>query len=371
MIITRPLNLMDNSAVTTLSHSVADRDNTHGGGVVAPSRPTDDPGRYTAPMDDHPSRTAILRSDRYLDHETGPHVEHAGRLRAIEHQLALEGLLDHRPDVPFGAASLTAVTRVHDPAYVDALADFARRGGGRLDADTVVSPDSFDVAMLGAGAATALVDAALAGTIRRGISLSRPPGHHATPARGMGFCLLNNVAIAAAHALAQGVPRVMILDWDVHHGNGTQDAFHEEDRVLFVSIHQWPLYPMSGRSTERGSGRGLGYTLNLPQAPGRTDADYERLIDETVVPAALAFRPDLILLSAGFDAHGADPLGGMNLTAAGFGRLSERVVALADEVCDGRVVAVLEGGYDPAATAASVVAMVRALDAAGPPPAAA
>ncbi len=313
-------------------------------------------------MDHADFTTAILRSDRYLEHETGAHVENAGRLRTIEHRLARDGLLTGRPELPFTAASVTAVTRVHDQGYVEQLAALASRGGGRIDADTVVGPASFDVAMLGAGAATALVDAALSGTIRRGISLSRPPGHHATPRRGMGFCLLNNVAIGTAHALAQGVPRIAILDWDVHHGNGTQDAFYEEDRVLFCSIHQWPLYPMTGRDSERGAGRGTGYTLNIPQPPSRSDEDYEQIVDTIVAPAFAAFRPDLILLSAGFDAHGADPLGGMDLTAAGFGRLSERVVALADELCEGRLVAVLEGGYDPSATAASVAAMVRAFD---------
>lgn len=306
--------------------------------------------------------TAILRSNRYLEHQTGNHVENAGRLRAIEHQLSRDGLLAGRPDIPFAAASMNAVTRVHDLSYVEQLAAFAVRGGGRLDGDTVVGPASFEVAMLGAGAAIALVDASLSGTVRRGISLSRPPGHHATPSRGMGFCLLNNVAIAAAHALAQGVPRIAILDWDVHHGNGTQDAFYGDDRVLFCSIHQWPLYPMSGRATERGSGRGTGYTLNIPQPPSRTDEDYEQILDTIVTPAFRAFEPDLILVSAGFDAHGADPLGGMELTAAGFGHLSEQVVAMAEELCEGRLVAVLEGGYDPPATAASVAAMVRAFD---------
>lgn len=318
--------------------------------------------RYTAAMERTAHSTAILRSPRYLEHETGAHVETAGRLVAIEHSLVQLGLLVDRPDVPFTAVSVSAVTRVHDPRYVEQLARFATQGGGRIDADTIVSPASFEVAMLGAGAAVALVEAAMAGTVHRGISLSRPPGHHATPTRGMGFCLLNNVAIAAAHALAQGVPRVMIIDWDVHHGNGTQDAFYEEDRVLFCSIHQWPLYPMTGRATDRGAGRGAGFTLNLPQPPSRSDQDYERLFDEVVVPAAVAFHPDLILVSAGFDAHAADPRGGMNLTAAGFGRLSDRAVALADELCEGRLVAVLEGGYDPPATAASVVAMVRSFD---------
>lgn len=326
-------------------------------------------GRYTLAMDENLFVTAILRSDRYLEHETGPHVENAGRIRAIDYQLARSGLLAGRTEIPFAAASMTAVTRVHDAAYVEQLGTFAERGGGRIDADTVVGPASFEVAMLGAGAATALVDATMSGSIRRGISLSRPPGHHATPSRGMGFCLLNNVAIAAAHALAQGVPRIAILDWDVHHGNGTQDTFYEEDRVLFCSIHQWPLYPMTGRATERGAGRGLGYTLNIPQPPSRSDDDYEALLDTVVAPAFAGFEPDLILLSAGFDAHAADPLGGMELTAAGFGRLSERLVALAERLCEGRLVAVLEGGYDPPATAASVVAMVRAFDGNGSVPA--
>ena len=325
--------------------------------------------RYTPTME-HPSfSTAVLRSDRYREHETGAHVENAGRIRAIEQQLARDGLLAGRPEVPFTAASTTAVTRIHDAGYVERLAAFASQGGGRIDADTIVGPASFDIAMLGAGAATALVDATLSGTIQRGVSLSRPPGHHATPSHGMGFCLLNNVAIAAAHALTQGVPRIAILDWDVHHGNGTQDAFYEEDRVLFCSIHQWPLYPMTGRAAERGAGRGAGYTLNIPQPPSRTDDDYEALFDGVVAPAFTAFQPDLILLSAGFDAHAADPLGGMDLTAAGFGRLSERLVTLADLLCEGRLVAVLEGGYDPPATAASVVAMVRAFDGNGPAPA--
>lgn len=306
--------------------------------------------------------TAVLTDDRYLDHETGRHVEVAGRLTAIHDELRREDLLTGRPFVPFAPASLTAVGRVHDGRYLDRLAAFAAAGGGRLDHDTVVSPASFDVALLGAGAATALVDATLRGDVRRGFSLSRPPGHHATPDGGMGFCLLNNVAIAAAHALAQGVPRVFVLDWDVHHGNGTQDTFYEEDRVLVCSVHQSPLYPGTGRTTERGEGAGAEFTLNFPIPPGRGDADYERLFDGVIAPAAIAYQPDLILVSAGFDAHAADPLGGMELTAAGFGRLADRAAALADLLCGGRLVAVLEGGYDPPATAASVAAVIRALD---------
>lgn len=312
--------------------------------------------------------TAVLHSRRFLEHDTGPHVETADRLVVVERQLDLAGLLEGRPDIPFGPASLSAVTRVHDPAWVERLATLARAGGGRIDADTVVSPASLDVAMLAAGAGIALVDAALDGRAPHGFSLSRPPGHHATPSRGMGFCLLNNVAIAAAHALAQGVARVMIVDWDVHHGNGTQDAFYEDDRVLFTSIHQWPLYPMTGRRDERGRGRGLGTTINVPLPPGRSDANYLRVMDEIIVPAGQRFQPDLILVSAGYDAHAADPLGGMELTAQGFGDLADRVAALADETASGRVVAVLEGGYDPPALAASVVTTIHALDGNGGSP---
>ena len=307
-------------------------------------------------------RTALLRSDHYLDHETGDHPENGGRLIAIDRALEQADLISGRPRIPFGPASIPAITRIHDPRYVDALQRFAHDGGGMIDGDTIVCPASWDVATLAAGAALALVDAALDGGAARGFSLSRPPGHHATPARGMGFCLLNNVAIAAAHALARDVPRVAIIDWDVHHGNGTQDAFYEDDRVFFCSIHQWPLYPMSGRAEERGAGDGYGWTLNLPQPPGRTDDDYLDLFDRRVTPALRDFDPDLILLSAGFDAHGADPLGGMDLTAAGFGELTRRLALIADDRCDGRLIAVLEGGYEPSATAASVIATLAALD---------
>ena len=307
-------------------------------------------------------RAAVLHSPRFQEHETGNYPERPERLRVIDRQLALGDVLAGRPEVPFGPASMTALRRVHDARYLDALIALAERGGGALDADTIVSPASWEVARLAAGAGVALVDAAIDGSAPHGFALTRPPGHHATPSHGMGFCLLNTVGIAAAHALARGFTRIMIVDWDVHHGNGTQDAFYEDDRVLYVSLHQWPLYPMTGLRDERGAGRGLGYTINLPLPPGRTDTDYLDLMDEVVVPAGRSYRPELIVISAGYDAHGADPLGGMRLTADGFGLLTERLAALADAVCDGRLVAVLEGGYDPPATAASVIATIRALD---------
>ncbi|HEU0116960.1 MAG TPA: histone deacetylase [Thermomicrobiales bacterium] len=307
--------------------------------------------------------TALLRSPRALEHDTGGHPENPGRIRAIDAELARSGLLAGRPELSFGPAPLAAVERVHDPAYVAALREFATRGGGYLDADTIVRPESFDVALLAAGAGIAAVDAVIDGAARRAFVLMRPPGHHATPRRGMGFCLLNSVAIAAEQARARGADRVFILDWDVHHGNGTQDAFWERGDVVFCSLHQWPLYPGTGAADERGAGAGRGATINLPLPPGSGDAAYLAAFAATVLPAIAAARPDLLLISAGFDAHAADPLANMRVTAEGFAALARQAAAAADEVCGGRVVALLEGGYDPEALAASVAAVLRAFDA--------
>jgi acetoin utilization deacetylase AcuC-like enzyme len=307
-------------------------------------------------------RAALYRSPAFREHDTGGHPENAGRLVAIDEALARLDLLAGRPAIPFTAAADEALARVHDPRYITGLREFAARGGGWLDADTPVGPNSAEIAALAAGAGIAAVDAALDGRVRRGFVLARPPGHHATPTRGMGFCLFNTIAIAAAHALACGLERILIVDWDVHHGNGTQDAFSDTDAVLFTSLHQWPLYPGTGSAAERGGGHGEGYTINVPLPPGGDDRTYAAVFDEVILPAARDYRPQLVLVSAGFDAHANDPLASMRLTEHGFADLARRVARIADDYADGRLIAFLEGGYDPAALAASVVATLAVLD---------
>ena len=291
---------------------------------------------------------------------------------AIDAELERRDLLRDRPTVPFGPATEEAITRIHHPAYLAAIEAGAAAGGGHLDADTIVRPDSVDVARLAAGAATAAVDAVLrgrAGTagagdqpVNRAFVLARPPGHHAMPDGGMGFCLFNTIAIAAAHALANGIERVAIVDWDVHHGNGTQDAFYNDQRVLFCSLHQWPWYPGTGAAAERGIGRGVGYTVNVPLPAGSDDAAYLTALRDFVVPRIDSFQPQLLLVSAGFDAHTDDPLGLMRVSEDGFADLATACLALADAHAGGRLVAVLEGGYDPAALGRSVASVVQALD---------
>ena len=318
----------------------------------------------TPPPEEPPGRerAALFRSVVFREHDTGGHPENAGRLVAIDDALERLHLLRDRHDIPFSAAPDDALARVHDPRYIAGVREFAARGGGWLDSDTIVGPSSVDSAALAAGAGIAAVDAALDGRAKRSFVLGRPPGHHATPTRGMGFCIFNTIAVAAAHALSRGLDRILIVDWDVHHGNGTQDAFYESDQVLFCSVHQWPLYPGTGAATERGTGRGSGYTINVPLAAGADDDAYADIFDQVILPAAGAFRPQLVLVSAGFDAHADDPLGGMRMTAQGFGDLARRVVEIAATHADGRVVAILEGGYDPAALAASVATTLAALD---------
>lgn len=312
------------------------------------------------------TKTALLRSPRFLDHRMSHHPERPERLQAIDAELERQGLLNDRLHLPFDRAEPNDIERIHNPWHIETVERLAERGGGWLDADTYVTPQSYDVSLWAAGASVAAVDAVLAGMVRRAFALVRPPGHHATPERGMGFCLFNNIAIAAARALANGLERALIVDWDVHHGNGTQDAFYDSNAVMFCSIHQYPFYPGTGAASERGIGKGEGYTINIPLPAGRTNEDYLRIMDEVILPAAYDYQPELILISAGFDAHAHDPLGGMRLTERGFAAMTQFLSEAAADLCDGRIVAILEGGYDVTALGRCVAATVRALDGVAP-----
>ena len=259
-------------------------------------------------------------------------------------------------------ASHEELARIHDDTYLTFLRETAGRAIA-LDPDTFTSPETYDVACLAAGAGVAAVDHVLdGGAGTRALVLVRPPGHHAERNRAMGFCFFNNIAVAAAHARARGLPRVAIVDYDVHHGNGTQWSFYSDPSVLFVSSHQYPYYPGTGAADEVGSEAGAGFTVNLPLAAGATDADYEHAYDAVAWPILRTFKPQLILISAGFDAYKDDPLAGMRLEAECFGRLTARLVAIADECCDGRIVALTEGGYHLKGIADSLRSVIAALE---------
>jgi acetoin utilization deacetylase AcuC-like enzyme len=259
------------------------------------------------------------------------------------------------------AVDRAVLEAVHPSEYVAAIERVCASGGGHLDLDTVVSLDSFEAALHAAGGAVRVVDLLLDGEAPHAFSAHRPPGHHAEPGRAMGFCLFNNVAVAARYALdVRGLERVMILDWDVHHGNGTNDIFHESDQVLFVSIHQSPLYPGTGPAGDVGAGRGRGFTVNLPVPPGADDRLFCALVDRVAVPLARAFAPQLVLVSAGYDAHRDDPLGECALTEEGYAGMTRSMRSIC-RTLEAPLGCVLEGGYALGALAASVSATLAAL----------
>jgi len=307
----------------------------------------------------------ILYSDPlFLQHETGPHPESPARLRAITARLAQSGLVERCTFGPYQALTAEQVRRVHDPAVFAHVQQFAQLGGGHLDPDTVVSQDSLRVALAAAGACVAAVDAVIAGPERTALCLVRPPGHHATPSHSMGFCLFNNVALAARRALDEhGLMRILIVDWDVHHGNGTQDIFYDDPRVMFHSIHRYGhgFYPGTGAAEETGRGPGLGYTLNTPIRLGTSRREYHARFAAAVEKAADKIKPELVLVSAGFDAHGLDPIGSLDLETEDFAVLTCLVREVARTHANGRLVSCLEGGYHLDALAESVQAHLEEL----------
>lgn len=287
---------------------------------------------------------------------------------AVDRELEARDLLAARPIVEFAPASTEAITRIHEPTLLEDLESIASGGGGWIDADTIVGLDSLGVARLAAGAAIAAVDTVIDGPSSRSFVISRPPGHHATPSRSMGFCLINTVAVAAAHALHRGLGRVAILDWDVHHGNGTQDAFYDRSDVFYCSLHRSPFYPGTGAGSETGAGDGRGFTLNIPLPVGTGDSTYLHQMRNVVVPAIEASQPGLLLVSAGYDAHVSDPLGGMRVTENGFREFTRMAIDIAGQCCDGRLVLILEGGYDPPALGRCVADAIETLDDVPTPP---
>lgn len=307
--------------------------------------------------------TGLVYSDGCLAHDPGPgSPETAARVRAVVRALGRAGLMERLLCIEPSPAPPGSVARIHDDAHLARIREASRRAPVVLDWDTVAGRHTYEAAMLAAGGVIAAVDAVLEGRIRNAFCAVRPPGHHATRSRAMGFCFFNNVAIAARHAQeAHGLSRVAIIDWDAHHGNGTQEAFFLDPGVLYVSTHQYPGYPGSGRWEEQGGGAGLGYTLNIPMAPGSGDEEYLAAFRDIVLPAADAFRPELVLVSAGFDPHAADPIADLGMTSAGFGRLTAAVRGLAERHCAGRLVSALEGGYDIGALGESAAEHMRAL----------
>jgi acetoin utilization deacetylase AcuC-like enzyme len=312
------------------------------------------------------SRALYLAHPSSLEHDPGPHPECAARITAIEAELDSRGWpgLDRERS---SAASRAQLEAVHSAAHVESIERLSAHGGGTIDADTATSAGSHRAALHAAGGAVELAARLLSGEHERGISVHRPPGHHAEAGAAMGFCLFNNVAVAARDALDRGAAeRVLVLDWDIHHGNGTNDIFHDSDQVLYVSIHGWPLYPGTGPFEDRGAGPGEGYTINLPVAYGTGDDVYASLVEHVVVPVAREYRPDLVLVSAGFDAHRADPLADGAVTETGFAAMTRSLHRLAAELGIGLGL-VLEGGYDLGALSASVAVVLQEL--VQPPPA--
>lgn len=291
-------------------------------------------------------------------HVTGRgHPERPARLDAVRDGIDHAGLTDALIPLPGREATAAELERVHPAPYLASLEAASRAGGGMLDADTVVSADSWRAAVTAAGTGIAAIEALSSGAADAAFLALRPPGHHARPSQGMGFCLINNVAVAAAE-LAERGERVLIVDYDAHHGNGTQEIFYSDPRVMYVSFHEWPLYPGTGRHDEIGHGAGEGTTVNLPLPAGATGDVYLRALDEVVAPRVEQFAPTWVLISAGFDAHRSDPLTGLGLSAGDYATISERVAEWAQP---GRLISFLEGGYDLGALRDSVAASLPTL----------
>jgi acetoin utilization deacetylase AcuC-like enzyme len=309
-------------------------------------------------------KTGFLCADIYLDHKVpASFPEKPERLSAILTRLRDRKLLDQLVRIQPRDAEIGQLTAVHSIEYIQRVKAACDRGDRQIDTpDMPISARSYDAAVAAAGGVIAATDAVMEGKVVNAFCAVRPPGHHALKDKAMGFCLFNNVAVAARHLLtSHRLARVLIVDWDVHHGNGTQAAFYEDGNVLYFSVHRGKFYPGTGSESETGRGKGEGFIINVPVPAGATDADYRKAFEEKLLPAAEKFKPDFVLISAGFDAHADDPLGGLKLTAGGYADLTRIVKSVAERHCRGRIVSSLEGGYDLSALADSVEAHLRAL----------
>jgi acetoin utilization deacetylase AcuC-like enzyme len=309
------------------------------------------------------SITGLVYHPDYLKHETGKiHPESPTRLSflldCLERKNYYAELVQIEPHNP----SLEWVNKIHPLEYIQLIEEYSKHAPGNLDMDTVISSETYRIALLAVGGVLAGVDGVMQGKFNNVFCAIRPPGHHAEPNRGMGFCIFNNVAIGARYVQEKyGLKKVLIVDWDAHHGNGTQKAFYSDPSVYYFSIHQSPFYPGTGKESEKGSGEGMGYTLNIPMFAGSGDLEYKEVFETILYPAALKFAPDFIFISAGFDGHKNDPLTNLQLTSNGFKGMTQVIKELADKTCQGRIVSVLEGGYNLKALACSVEAHLLAL----------
>jgi len=315
------------------------------------------------------NKTGVVKDRRYLTHVMDPgHPESPERLKDIYHMLEEEEMRG-RPlwKVKPRPATREEIEMVHSPSYIDLIASTADKSHVRLDGDTSTCEKSYEAALLAAGGLLELIKVVMQGKLNNGFALVRPPGHHAERDRAMGFCIFNNVAIGAHYAIkAFSVEKILIVDWDVHHGNGTQHSFYEDPRVLYFSTHRYAFYPGTGAATEVGKGKGEGFTVNVPLKPGAGDADYGIIFERILKPIALEYRPQLILVSAGFDTHFMDPLGGMEVSEKGFARMTQILMEIAKDTAGEKLVLTLEGGYNVAAERRSVKAVLEELSQALP-----
>ena len=300
--------------------------------------------------------TGLIYHPDYLKHDSGQnHPENKERLSRLVEHLEKGGLLAQLKPVEPYIASIKWLEKVHAPEYIKMVEEVCERGGAMLDPDTQVGAESYGIALLAAGGVMAAVDAVMGNEVKNAFCAVRPPGHHAERDKAMGFCIFNNVAVACRYAQSKyGIKKAMIIDWDVHHGNGTQNTFWTDPSVFYISVHQFPFYPGSGSENEVGEGEGEGFTFNLPMCAGSGDVEYIEAFENILYPLASKFDPDFLFISAGFDGHKDDPLAQIDLSEVGYSRMTQVVTTLAAECCEGRLVSVLEGGYNSLSMASSV-----------------